>query len=79
MNNIKITLFNDATKLRFNLTDITLKQITVNNNRVKIRFNEQSDSIEVTQDDIDFQVEFSYRAYMVPPVFADKGKVRVSI
>lgn len=46
---------------------------------MKIRFNEQSDSIEVTQDDIDIEIEFSYRAYMVPPVFADKGKVRVSV
>ena len=34
--------------------------------------------VEITQDDIDMEFEFSYRGYMIPPVFADKGKVRVS-
>ena len=33
----------------------------------------------MTQDDIDFEIEFSYRAYMIPPVFADKGRIRLSI
>jgi len=35
--------------------------------------------VEITQDDIDMELEFSYRGYMIPPVFADKGKIRVSI
>ncbi len=51
----------------------------MNNNRVKIRFNEQRDSIEVTQDDVDIEIEFAYKAYMVPPVFADRGTVKVAI
>lgn len=51
----------------------------MNNNRVKIRFNEQRDSIEVTQDDVDIEIEFAYKAYMVPPVFADRGRVKVAV
>jgi hypothetical protein len=75
---MQVSLFN-STRLRFNITEFSVKQLAVNNNRVKIRFNEQTDMVEITQDDIDMELEFSYRGYMIPPVFADKGKIRVSI
>ena len=46
---------------------------------MKVRFNENKDIIEILQDAIDFEVAFDYRAVTMPPIFADKGSVKIII
>jgi hypothetical protein len=38
---------NGTVKLMYNLTEIQVRRVSVNNNRLKVRFNEQRDTIEV--------------------------------
>jgi hypothetical protein len=44
-----------------------------------VRFNENKDIIEILQDAIDFEVAFDYRAVTMPPIFADKGSLKIII
>ena len=47
LTNLKVTALNGTVKLLYNLTEIQLRRVSVNNNRLKVRFNEQRDTIEV--------------------------------
>ena len=69
---------NGTFKFRYNLTEIRVERFSINNNRLKVRFNEQRDSIEVSQDDIDFELRMKYRAVSIPPVMADAGSIRAT-
>ena len=44
---MQIVMYNGSLKFRYNITDINVRRLSVNNNRLKIRFNEQRDTIEV--------------------------------
>ena len=63
----------------YNLTEIQVRRVRVNNNRLKVRFNEQRDTIEVAQDDIDLEVQLRYRIVSRPPVMVDAGVIRVTV
>ena len=47
LTNLKVKTLNGTVKLLYNLTEIQLRRVSVNNNRLKVRFNEQRDTIEV--------------------------------
>ena len=47
LTNLKVAALNGTLKLLYNLTEMQLRRVSVNNNRLKVRFNEQRDTIEV--------------------------------
>jgi hypothetical protein len=79
LTNLKVTALNGTVKLLYNLTEIQLRRVSVNNNRLKVRFNEQRDTIEVAQDDIDIELQLRYRIVSRPPVMVDAGIIRVTV
>jgi hypothetical protein len=47
LTNLRVGALNGTMKVLYNLTEIQVRRVSVNNNRLKVRFNEQRDTIEV--------------------------------
>lgn len=76
--NLKIGIL-DELFIKYNLTDITIIKFGINSNFFQVRFDEQTNTIYFTQDSIILEMQFNYQFYSMPPIYADRGSVNISI
>ncbi len=58
-----------------NISGISIGEVGINSNRLKVQFNEATQKVVMAMDGIDIGVSLAYRAVSWPPVFADVGSI----
>ncbi|CDW85338.1 UNKNOWN [Stylonychia lemnae] len=78
MKNMKLNLIDEALLL-YNITNIQLSSNTIKSTAFDVRFDDKSQAILLSLDQINFKISFNYSAFILPPIFADEGSIDISL